>query len=111
MVSDLYLFAIDVLEFQASQDFYTLCRKRRFAGDSDSSSVSTEAAMQANGDSRFECHRLRRMNKARAQLRPINSESKISSFLCMFRPNIFYCSEFLEPVFHYSECPCNFLHW
>ncbi|VDK85575.1 unnamed protein product [Litomosoides sigmodontis] len=42
-------------------------RKRLFGrSDSDLSSSSSEDGMQANA--RFECHRLRRMNKARAQL-------------------------------------------
>ncbi|CAG9537519.1 unnamed protein product [Cercopithifilaria johnstoni] len=50
-------------------------RKRLFGrSDSDSSSTSSEGAMQATGDARFECHRLRRMNKARAQLRPVNND-------------------------------------
>uniref|UniRef100_A0A915Q642 Bromo domain-containing protein n=1 Tax=Setaria digitata TaxID=48799 RepID=A0A915Q642_9BILA len=50
-------------------------RKRLFGrSDSDSSSTSSEGAMQANGDARFERHRIRRMNKARAQLRPVNSD-------------------------------------
>uniref|UniRef100_A0A8R1TTD0 Bromo domain-containing protein n=1 Tax=Onchocerca volvulus TaxID=6282 RepID=A0A8R1TTD0_ONCVO len=50
-------------------------RKRLFGrSDSDSSSTSSEGAMQANGNARFECHRLRRMNKARAQLRPVNND-------------------------------------
>ncbi|MCP9265534.1 ATPase family AAA domain-containing protein 2B isoform 1 [Dirofilaria immitis] len=50
--------------------------RKRLSGrsDSDSSSLSSEVAMQANGDARFECHRLRRMNKARAQLRPVNND-------------------------------------
>ncbi|KAL3982959.1 ATPase associated with various cellular activities (AAA) family protein [Acanthocheilonema viteae] len=50
--------------------------RKRLTGrsDSDSSSTSSSGTMQANRDTRFECHRLRRMNKARAQLRPVNND-------------------------------------
>uniref|UniRef100_A0A1I8ET20 Bromo domain-containing protein n=1 Tax=Wuchereria bancrofti TaxID=6293 RepID=A0A1I8ET20_WUCBA len=48
-------------------------RKPLFGG-SDSSSTSSESSTEANEDARFECHRLRRMKKSRAQLRPINSD-------------------------------------
>lgn len=76
-------------------------RKRLLArSDSDSSSSSSGGAIQANGDARFECHRLRRMKKARAQLRPVNS--KFHSFLC-FPSTYFLSYRFLKASISVSD--------
>ncbi|VIO87646.1 ATPase, AAA family protein [Brugia malayi] len=48
-------------------------RKSLF-GRNNSSSTSSESSTEANEDTRFQCHRLRRMKKSRAQLRPVNSD-------------------------------------
>uniref|UniRef100_A0A0R3S4M1 Bromo domain-containing protein n=1 Tax=Elaeophora elaphi TaxID=1147741 RepID=A0A0R3S4M1_9BILA len=42
--------------------------------DTESSSTTTDSTMQANGNAQLECHRLRRKNNTRAQLRPLNSD-------------------------------------
>ncbi|KAK6111346.1 ATPase associated with various cellular activities (AAA) family protein [Brugia pahangi] len=49
-------------------------RRKPLFGRSNSSSTSSESSTEANEDTRFQCHRLRRMKKSRAQLRPVNSD-------------------------------------